>query len=169
MSAISPTNPFNGPVTGNPWERSISARDESRLNDRRIFASVLSRAKQDAPLDPEQAAAEGAENLISVALVQPILAKMRESSWGVEPFKQTSGQKSFNGMMDNALALKMVRSGNWPLVDKVKDRILSKLKANEGGADAQSANPLEETNKHADLARQAFETRPNLNFHSDTH
>ncbi len=166
MPLISSSHPISPttPITGNPWERGISARDESRLNDRRIFSSVLSRAKQDAPIDPEQAATEGAENLISVALVQPILAKMRESSFAVEPFKQTSGQKSFNGMMDNALALKMVRSGNWPLVDKVKERVLSKSKAGEVGT---AAVPVDlrgdDARKGGDVARQAFEARPQFN------
>ena len=167
MSAIYPKSPFDGPVAGNPWERSTSARDQSRANDRRIFSSVLSRAKEDAPADPEQAAREGAENLISVALVQPILAKMRDSAWGVEPFKQTSGQKSFNGMMDNALALKMVRSGNWPLVDKVTDRMLTKLKANQAGKEKKTDTLADDAITGDTLSRQAFEMRAKLNFNAD--
>jgi hypothetical protein len=111
----------------------LTSRDAARASDQRIFASVLSKARQDAPLDPVQAATEGAENLISVALVQPVISKMRESTWAAEPFKPTSGEKSFRGMLDNAFALKLVRSGNWALVEKVKERMLERVKAGGGG------------------------------------
>jgi hypothetical protein len=58
---------------------------------------------------------------------------MRESTWAAEPFKPTSGEKSFRGMLDNAFALKLVRSGNWALVEKVKERMLERVKAGGGG------------------------------------
>lgn len=164
MSSLTSPNSPNT-ISGNPWDHTLSARDESRANDRLIFSSVLSRAKQDATTDPAQAAAEGAENLVSVALVQPILSKMRESTWAVEPFKATSGQKSFNTMMDNAMSLKLVRSGNWPLVDKVKERLLAKLHASET-ADTQTDISTLTDGAGPDLARQALGTRPNLNFNA---
>lgn len=119
----------------------LSSRDAAQASDQRIFASVLSKARQDAPLDPVQAATEGAENLISVALVQPVISKMRESTWAAEPFKPTSGEKSFRGMLDNAFALKLVRSGNWALVEKVKERMLERVKA---GTDAQAKEAIAE-------------------------
>jgi hypothetical protein len=73
--------------------------------------------------------------------VQPVISKMRESSWAAEPFKPTSGEKSFRGMLDNAFALKIVRSGNWPLVEKVKERMLERVKGGSAGEPAAMITP----------------------------
>ncbi|GEM_PF-1343911 len=140
MDLLSPIpSPAASPIAG---ALDITARDSSRLSDQRVFASVMSRARQSEPIDPVQAASEGAENLISVALVQPMLSKLRDSSWATEPFKPTSGEKSFRGMLDNAFALKIVRGGNWPLVEKVKQRLLARVQqAPQAGSVEQAAIP----------------------------
>ncbi len=60
-----------------------------------------------------------AEQLVSVALVQPVLSGFRGSSMAAPPFAPTGTERAFRGMLDAALARDVVRRGNWPIVDRI--------------------------------------------------
>ena len=102
----------------------VSARDTQRLADQQMFASVLSRAREDQPLDDAAKARRAAEDFVAQSLVQPVLKQMRETSTAQAPFAPNQAEKSFRTMLDNALSQKIVRSGNWALVQKVTEKIL---------------------------------------------
>jgi Rod binding domain-containing protein len=98
---------------------------------REDFAAALARAPASATDSREQRARDGAEQLVAVALVQPLLKQLRESNNAAAPFAPTSGERSFRSLMDAALAQRMVRSQSWPLVDHLARGMLSKPEAQE--------------------------------------
>src|SRR5262245_28078632 len=89
--------------------------------DQRLFASILSRARQPGPSTADDVRA-AAQDFVATALVQPVLKQLRESNQAAEPFKPNAAERSFRTMLDNALAARITRSSNWPLVQRVVDQ-----------------------------------------------
>ncbi len=85
----------------------------------------------------EQARAVQAEQLVAVALVQPVLKEMRENSHAAPPFAPNQAERTFRGMMDAGFAQRLVKSQRWGLVDAVARRVLKEKNA-EGGAEPRS-------------------------------
>ncbi len=105
----------------------LSARDASRLSDQQAFSAVLSRARGAEKQDDERGRArKAAEDFVAQALVEPVLKQMRETTQAAAPFAPNQAEKSFRTMMDSAMAQRIVKSGNWSLVDRVADRILAR-------------------------------------------
>ena len=119
---ISLTDPTTTPLAGASLARTTPA-DTSLIQSQADFASILGRAKS-AELTPEQRAREGAEQLVAVSLVQPILKQMRENTWAAAPFAPNQAERTFRGMMDSEFAQRLVKSGRWGLVDAVARRVL---------------------------------------------
>ncbi|MCP3904809.1 MAG: hypothetical protein GY715_14370 [Planctomycetes bacterium] len=86
------------------------------------FAEALHGARQ--PTREEQAR-EAAENLVSSALVLPILAMVRENSRLEEPFAPGPAERRFGPMLDQQVADRIVRKANFPLVDRLADQLLT--------------------------------------------
>lgn len=104
----------------------VAARDATRLADQQAFASVLSRAKGETDPDPKARARKAAEDFVAQALVEPVLKQMREMTQAAAPFAPNQAEKAFRTMLDNAMAQRVVKSGNWALVDKVADRMIAR-------------------------------------------
>lgn len=86
------------------------------------FDSALRRAlggDQKTRQTPRQAA----EEFISMALVQPILAQLRETNQAAGPFAPGDAEKRFGPMLDAEIAHRMVKSAGWGLVDAVTTRL----------------------------------------------
>ncbi|MHC5113320.1 MAG: hypothetical protein ACYTGP_02685 [Planctomycetota bacterium] len=84
------------------------------------FADVLERART--PREDE--AREAAEQLVSSALVMPILSMLRENSRMEEPFAPGPAERRFGPMLDQLVADRIVRKANFPLVDRLTDRLV---------------------------------------------
>jgi len=113
----------------NPAEMAGSLNDPSvflqGLNDPKgeRFDSALRRAlggDQKTQQTPRQAA----EEFISMALVQPVLAQLRETNQASGPFAPGDAEKSFGPMLDAEIAHRMVKSSGWGLVDAVTTRLM---------------------------------------------
>jgi Rod binding domain-containing protein len=106
-------------------EASISTRDAARLDDLNLFANVMQRARQDSEASKQanESPRAAAENFVSIALVEPIFKKLRESNQSAGPFAPGQVEKSFRGMLDRTLSQKIVQSGHWGLVQKVEESI----------------------------------------------
>ena len=89
------------------------------------FRSVLGRTDPNS-MTPEQRAREGAEQLVGVALVQPVFKQLREANEAAEPFAPGKSERTFRGMMDAQLSQRLVHSGHWGLVDRVAQMLLRK-------------------------------------------
>jgi Rod binding domain-containing protein len=63
---------------------------------------------------------EAAEQLVSVAFVQPLLKLMRESNRAAPPWAPTQGEKMFGNLADAELAQRLVRASRFPLVDRIE-------------------------------------------------
>lgn len=96
----------------------------------REFASILSR-RIDRPgaaaASPEEQATDAARQLVSITLVQPLLAQLRETSQAAPPFAPTQAERQFRAMADAHLAQNIVRAADFPLVDVLARRMLAKL------------------------------------------
>lgn len=99
------------------------ARDDAN----RSFTEVLGK-QVNAPQDqsPESAATNAAQQLVAVALVQPILKQLRETSMAAAPFLPAQGEKQFQSLADAEIAQRIVRSKNFPLVDRIRDLAMQK-------------------------------------------
>jgi Rod binding domain-containing protein len=93
------------------------------------FSSVLGKIQQREDEDPEAFARRSAENFVAIGLVQPLLKQMRESNHAAPPFAPTQAEKQFQGLADAELAQRMVRVSNFPLVNKIADKLLEKYRA----------------------------------------
>ncbi len=103
-----------------------------------VFRSVMGRAMEGAT--KEQEARAGAEELVAIALIQPVLAGLRESSQAAEPFAPGPYEKQFGGFVDAEIARRMVKAQNFPLVERVARDLLRMGKTTEGTPDDEQRN-----------------------------
>lgn len=95
------------------------------------FAEALGAARRadaaDAgqPKDPAAKARQAAELLVSTTLVEPVLKQIRESNNAAPPFGPAPGEKQFGALLDHRLAHDIVRSANFPLVDRLARNLLN--------------------------------------------
>lgn len=126
FNAASQVGPLNDP--------SIFRQDLTDPRGER-FDSALRRAlggDQKTQQTPRQAA----EEFISMALVQPILAQLRETNQAAGPFAPGEAEKSFGPMLDAEIAHQMVKSSGWGLISAVTSR----LEAHSATANRQGVN-----------------------------
>ena len=83
-----------------------------------------------------QSPREAAEEFIAMALVQPILAQLRETNQAAGPFAPGDVEKRFGPMLDAEIAHRMVKSSRWGLVDAVTARL-------DRGANARAAQEID--------------------------
>ena len=96
----------------------------------RDFASILARRVEGpgaVEQTPKERATDAARQLVSIALIQPMLAQLRETSKAAPPFAPTSAERQFRAMSDAHLAQDIVKAANFPLVDVLARRMLAKL------------------------------------------
>lgn len=118
-------------------------QDVAHLQSQRSFDQALGRAQGRAPSrDKQDEARAAAEELVSRALVQPILAKLRESRDAAEPFGPSEVERAFGSISDAQFADRLTKSGNWPLVDSVARHIIN---AGKPTADITPANTNQST------------------------
>lgn len=115
--------------------------DADRLQSHRSFEQALGRAQgrvqsPDAiPATAKQTQARAAaEELVARALVQPILAKLRESRDAAEPFGPNEVERAFGSISDAQFADRLTKSSNWRLVDSVAQRIMNPAKSSDSVA-----------------------------------
>ncbi len=105
----------------------------TQADRQREFASILSR-RVDRPgaeaATPEEQATDAARQLVSIALIQPLLTQLRETSQAAPPFAPTSAERQFRAMSDAQLAQQIVKAGRFPLVDVLARQMLARQ---EGG------------------------------------
>ena len=76
----------------------------------------------------EMSARQAAEELVSIALVQPILKELRDTNRAAGAFAPGTGEKTFGPVLDAAMAKQIVQGGRFNVVDAV-ERAMS----NRGG------------------------------------
>lgn len=120
--------PLTSPL--DPPHASSSPRPaQSReAGERELFSAALARVGN--ARTPHEHARQAAEDLIGAALVKPVLKGLRESNGAAAPFAPGAGEKAFRGMMDDMLAQRLVKSGDWALVSSLTNRLLERA----GGA-----------------------------------
>ena len=118
----------------------VSARDAQKRAESESFAQVLARAEGDPPKSAA-AAHEAAEQLVSVALVQPIFERIRASNQAAPPFGPGDTEKTFGGLLDAELSRRMTKSGRWPLVEAVAARLRAKVDGGGTGTDEPAVEP----------------------------
>lgn len=109
-----------------PGVRTPQAGPDAR--ELRDFASVLGTDRR-GPLGrktetPEAQAKDAAERFVATALVAPVLKELRETNNAAEPFAPTQGEKQFRSLLDQQVALNVVRGAQFPLVDRLAQHLL---------------------------------------------
>lgn len=112
-----------------------SARDLNRLTQQADFAGILASQRGKAGT-PEQQAKQAAEDFVSVALVQPILKQLRDSNKAAPPYGPGPGEKQFRTLADAQMARNLVRSTNWPLIDRLAKQMLRQVDQVQPGSPA---------------------------------
>lgn len=119
-------------------------RDSAARSD---FASVLGRMGKGVDESDDQLARRSAENFVSMTFVQPLLKQLRSSTNIAPPFAPTEAEKQFQGLMDAELAQRIVRSAQFPLVDRIALDLQERSRRAAGltgGTDAPTQSPLDE-------------------------
>ncbi|MBL8760215.1 MAG: rod-binding protein [Phycisphaerae bacterium] len=81
------------------------------------FSRVLSAERSKAAGEDE--AERVARDLVSVALVGPLLKQWREMEQSPPPFGPGAAEKQFRAMQDSQLAQELTRAQRFPLVDRL--------------------------------------------------
>lgn len=116
------------------WRGSlVGGRTIGAGDDPGVFRSVLGRAV--AQGDEASQVRGAAEELVSIALIQPILAELRASSHAAEPFAPGPYEKQFGSLMDAELSRRLVKAQNFPLVDRLARDLLRMSQTTEGQSD----------------------------------
>ena len=110
-----------------------SGRSIDSPDDAGVFRSVLGRAVQQG--DKESQVRQSAEELVAIALIQPILAEMRASNDAAPPFAPGPYEKQFGSLMDAEVSRRLVKAQNFPLVDRLARDLLRKSQTTEGSSD----------------------------------
>lgn len=133
--------------------------DAARLQGQRSFDKALGRAQSAAstPASKQEEARAAAEELVARALVQPIMAKMRESRDTAEPFGPSEVERAFGSISDAQFADRLTKSGNWSLVDVVAKKIMNAGKGNTAAA-ANAATATSASSTAAPATSQATQT-----------
>lgn len=133
MAAISVSS-----ISGaNPETARLASRPALSSDDQKAFTQIMGQEieKVRGKVDPAKVR-EAAENFVSIALVQPVFKQLRSTNNAAPPFAPTKAEQQFQSMIDARLAQKLVKSSNWPLVDRLAQDMLKK---SQGG---HSATPL---------------------------
>jgi Rod binding domain-containing protein len=111
----------------NPETARLASRPALSSDDQRAFTQVMGQEidKIRGKADPAKVR-EAAENFVSIALVQPVFKQLRSTNNTAAPFAPTKAEQQFQSMIDARLAQKMVKSSNWPLVDRLAQDMLKR-------------------------------------------
>ncbi|GAB4544225.1 MAG: hypothetical protein Tsb0013_01160 [Phycisphaerales bacterium] len=91
------------------------------------------------PADRAEAQARAtAQEFVAVALVQPILAQLRESNnaWG--PFAPGAHEKQFGALLDAEYASRIARASGYALVDRLASDLQRMLPSSTRGVDKEA-------------------------------
>ena len=92
----------------------------SMESGRDAFSPALRAARE---ADVARQAREAAAQLVSIALVQPVFAQLRESSLARGPFAPGDAERRFGPMLDQELADRVTSGSNFPLIDDLARRL----------------------------------------------
>jgi hypothetical protein len=99
----------------------------SLLRSQETFSQVISRAQERPGLRTrEQEARTSAEQLISIALIEPALKIARESSLAAPPFAPTPAEQQFRALLDSQRAPEIARAASGPLVERLMAALLTR-------------------------------------------
>jgi Rod binding domain-containing protein len=119
---------FASSISGsNPEAARLASRPALSSDDQRAFTQVMGQEidRIRGKADPAKVR-EAAENFVSIALVQPVFKQLRSTNNTAAPFAPTKAEQQFQSMIDARLAQKMVKSSNWPLVDRLAQDMLKR-------------------------------------------
>lgn len=125
-----------------PTLRSILEAEPARtpplLERQQSFAESLGRAFTTPTADSTEAQIRrAAEQLVSAALVTPLLSQLRNSSQAAPPFAPTEGEKQFRALSDSKVAHDIVRGSNLPIVERITSDMLRHARALEQVSDTE--------------------------------
>lgn len=69
-------------------------------------------------------ARNAAEQLVATAFIQPMLATLRDATFGSEMFEPGLAEQRFGPMFDQHMADRITNAANLPLVDVIVDRLV---------------------------------------------
>ncbi len=104
------------------WTQGVVSPLAARQDD---FASVLARARGAGGRTAEESARAAAEEFVSITLVQPLLAGLREGNGAAPPFAPSRGERQFQSLLDAHVAQQVVRAAQFPLVDRLARQLMS--------------------------------------------
>ncbi len=73
---------------------------------------------------PEGKARKAAEDMVSVALIEPTLKILRESNNAAAPFGPGDMEKAFGPLLDQAISERIVRASGFGIVDRLSSDLL---------------------------------------------
>ncbi|MEO1009327.1 MAG: hypothetical protein AAFX79_12255 [Planctomycetota bacterium] len=99
----------------------FAATPEVLLGRQRDFASVISRdAQRQANAEAPDPARKAAEDFVSMAFLEPLLAEVRAGNNAAEPFAPGPAEKQFGALLDRVMARQIVRASRFDLVDRLE-------------------------------------------------
>jgi hypothetical protein len=143
ISGLGPPRLVPTAATKWPDVRADLPADPRTVERQRDFAGILSRRfdRPGEPADPEAEALDAARQLVSITLVQPLLAHLRATSAAAPPFAPTPAERQFRAMSDAHLAQEIVKAARFPLVDRLARDMLSRSAAGRAAATDTEVRP----------------------------
>ncbi len=102
----------------NAISSTLSAGSSTMAQRQRDFSSIIARDRSDD--SAAGSARKAAEDFVSMAFVQPLLAQLRETNNAAQPFAPGPAERQFGEIMDQVLSKQIVRASSFPLVDRIE-------------------------------------------------
>jgi hypothetical protein len=114
---------FHPDRNGNAFAFPASSRARS-VQEHSLFAGALARATREGTAADQ--AHQAAAHLVATALIAPVLKGLRESGMAAPPFAPGPGERVFGSIQDDVLARRLTAARNWPLIERIAERLLAK-------------------------------------------
>tara|TARA_Y100001933_G_scaffold172594_1_gene170860 strand:+ start:52 stop:516 length:465 start_codon:yes stop_codon:yes gene_type:complete len=153
MSAV-PTPTM--PAPDRSFFESLRRLPSERTSRQADFASVLgieNRLARRADLTQADEARGVAEGFVAKVFIEPLLKMVREANTQPPPFGPGPGEKEFGSLIDAQRAMDLVRSAEWPIVDRLASDLTRSPAPSLGGQPAPRSHPCGE------LPGSRFDTR----------
>ncbi|TVQ59737.1 MAG: hypothetical protein EA379_10070 [Phycisphaerales bacterium] len=122
MQTLTLDNPASlASVPMNAWA-GARGLDAMRPGDITGFATTMDKAK--AARSPHEMARDAAEEFVAMAMIQPVLAQLRETNAAASPFAPGDAERRFGFLLDGEYARRIAKAQDFPLVDAVARDLL---------------------------------------------
>jgi len=99
----------------------------ARRDGNAVVESFEQQLRSASPSAAQEQARQAAEQLVSIAFIEPALKMMRENTLAAGPFAPGDTERRFAPMLDQMFSERVTTGSNFPLVDRLEKQLTSRI------------------------------------------